>query len=438
MRSATLALAILTSPPAVLGHDIPTRVVARVIVAPTDGALRVFVRVPLEALRDVAFPLRNDALLDLEKTTPLLPGAVRQWITSSIAFEENGEPVAAPPTIGAIRLSLPSDQSFRSLGAAIEHLASPDLEAGIELPWRQALLDVELRYPIRSATSDFAIRPELAHLGIRTITTVQFIGKDGHESFFQFQGNPGRLPLDPSPWYAGWRFVRFGFGHILEGWDHLLFLIGLILPLRRFRSLIAVVTAFTAAHSITLIAAAQGLVPTASWFPPLVETLIAASIVWMAVENAIGAFPRRRWVVAFGFGLVHGFGFAFALGDVLQFAGRHLVAALVSFNIGVELGQIAVVAVAIPLIGLLFRRVVPERIGVIVIAIMLGHTAWHWMLERGSQLALYPFAWPTLDRLMIAGLLRWSALLIVAGAAGWLFGRLVDRWDKDTSVLPNG
>src|SRR4030095_12200268 len=136
------------------------------------------------------------------------------------------------------------------------------------------------------------------------------------------------------------------------------------IPCRRFRALVAVVTAFTVAHSITLIASAYDLAPDALWFPPLIETLIATSIVYMALENIVFAsrgtqIPqspqstldarglasvalKRRWLVTFAFGLVHGFGFSFALRQTLQFAGSHLLTSLLSFNVGVELGQLLV------------------------------------------------------------------------------------------------
>src|SRR5206468_7752431 len=126
----------------------------------------------------------------------------------------------------------------------------------------------------------------------------------------------------------GFQFVKLGFRHILDGIDHLLFLFCLVIPLRRFRSLVVVVTAFTVAHSITLFASAYNLAPDALWFPPLIETLIATSIVYMALENIVGANVKRRWVITFAFGLVHGFGFSFALRQTLQFAGSHLLASL--------------------------------------------------------------------------------------------------------------
>src|SRR5256885_12830231 len=95
-------------------------------------------------------------------------------------------------------------------------------------------------------------------------------------------------------------------------------------------------------------ASAIALAPNAFWFPPLIEVLIALSIVYMALENIVGPKLERRWMIAFGFGLVHGFGFSFALRESLQFAGAHLAASLIAFNVGVELGQIFVLALAVP------------------------------------------------------------------------------------------
>ena len=138
------------------------------------------------------------------------------------------------------------------------------------------------------------------------------------------------------------------------------------------RPLIALVTAFTIAHTVTLIASVYGLVPKALWFPPLVETLIAASIVYMALENIVGADLKRRFVVAFAFGLVHGFGFSFALRESLQFAGSHVVASLLSFNVGVELGQILVLVLLVPALSGIFRFVVAERMGTILLSALVA------------------------------------------------------------------
>src|SRR5262249_980393 len=153
--------------------------------------------------------------------------------------------------------------------------------------------------------------------------------------------------------------------------DHLFFLLCLLLPFRRLPSLIVLVTSFAVAHSITLLASAYEVVPGALWFQPLVETLIATSIVYTALENIISPSLGRRGLITFAFGLVHGFGLAFAVRQTLQFAGSHVAAALVSFNLGVEAGLLLVLLILVPALHGLFRFVVPERLGTIVVSALV-------------------------------------------------------------------
>ena len=265
--------------------------------------------------------------------------AASLWIADPIEILEGEERLPAPRIV-ALRVSLPSDRSFSSYEQALAHLAGPPLPEDTELPWNQALLDVHLDYEIDSAQSLFSIRPGLGRLGLRVVTALRFLPPSGAVRAFELRGDPGLVRLDPRWHQAALRFVALGFLHILDGTDHLLFLLCLVIPFRRLRGLILVVTAFTVAHSITLLASAFELAPQAPWFPPLVETLIAASIVYMALENIVAPHLRQRWMIAFGFGLVHGFGFSFALRETLQFAGSHLVTSLLAFNLGVEIGQV--------------------------------------------------------------------------------------------------
>jgi hypothetical protein len=255
-------------------------------------------------------------------------------------------------------------------------------------------------------------------LGLRVATVLRFLPPGGAVRAFEFHGDPGLIRLDPRWHQAALRFVESGFWHILEGTDHLLFILCLVIPFRRFGALVLIVTSFTVAHSITLISAAFGYAPSGLWFPPLIEALIAISILYMAVENVLGSNVQRRWVITFIFGLVHGFGFSFALRESLQFAGSHLVTSLLSFNVGVELGQLVVLVVLVPLLGALFRYVVPERIGTIILSVLVGHTAWHWMLERGERLGKFPV--PALDAAMLANAMRWLMLILILGGLAWL------------------
>ncbi len=417
-------------------HEIPVDVTIHAFVRAEDDVLRFLVRVPLFSMRDVDFPLRGPGWLDIEGSSELLDDLVQQWIVSYLAFEENGDPLG-DGRIVATRIERPSDRSFLSWEAALANVQSPMLSPDIQLPGPQALLDVLLEYDITSATSDFSIQPDLAHLGISTETILRFQPPGGVERAFRYEGNPGMVDLDPSWWHAAARFVSLGFWHILGGFDHILFLLCLVIPFRRFWGLVPIVTGFTVAHSITLIAAAFGLAPNALWFPPLIETLIAASIVWMALENIIGTGLSRRWGIAFGFGLVHGFGFSFLLTESLQFAGSHLFTSLLAFNVGVELGQLLLLAVAVPLLGLLYRRVASERMWVIILSALIAHTGWHWMTERGAAFLAYDLSAPAFTMSVSAALLRWALLALIVAGAAWLLRMGVQRWSAPQSLAPD-
>ena len=413
--AAALTMAFPTQPSA---HEIPPSVALVAFVKPETDRLRLLVRLPLESIRDVEFPLRPLGYLDVARATPMLRDAARLWVADYVEMYE-GDRRLDRGGIVATRISLPSDRAFTTYAVALAQVTGPALADSVDLPWQQAMLDVLLEYPITSATSTFSIRPSLAHLGVRTTTVLHFLPPNGTERVFQYTGDPGLVRLDPRWHQAALRFVQLGFEHILDGIDHLLFVLCLVIPFRRIRPLTAIVTSFTVAHSITLIASASGFAPDALWFPPLIEVLIALSIVYMAFENIVGAKIERRWIIAFAFGLVHGFGFSFMLRESLQFAGRHLTTSLVAFNIGVELGQLFVLAIAIPVLALLFRYVVAERIGTILLSALVAHTAWHWMLERGAALREYRFTWPVFDLALVASGMRVLMLLLVLAAALW-------------------
>ena len=374
-------------------------------------------------MRDVDVPRRNGGFLDFDRVDTALREAATLWLGDEIELYENDVRLGSPRVLDA-RVSLQSDRSFASYEQALANFTAPRLRNDTELFWSQGLLDVLLEYPIQSDRSEFSIRPRLERLGIRVNTVLRFIPPQGEVRAFDLHGDPGLVRLDPRWYQAALSFVWSGFMHILEGPDHLLFLLLLVVPFRRFLPLAAIVTAFTVAHSITLIATALGHGPDALWFPPLIETLIAASILYMAIENVLGPGLRRRWILAFAFGLVHGFGFAFGLQQLTQFAGAHLVTSLLAFNLGVELGQLVVLAVLIPALNLLFRYV-KESVGTLLLSLLVGHTAWHWMVERGERLAKFP--WPAFDPGAIASLIRWLMAALVLAGLGWLAAEAIRR-----------
>jgi hypothetical protein len=387
-------------------------------------------------MRDIEFPQRGLGYLDIPRATPLLHNAAQQWIADYVEVFENDSLLGAA-TVVATRISLPSDRSFSAYESALAHISAAPLPSDVDLPPQQAIFDVLLEYGITSPDSRFSMHPGFAHLGLTTNTVLRFITPNGTERAFQYYGDPGVVRLDPRWYQAALHFVGLGFTHILDGIDHLLFLLGLIIPFRRIRPLIAIVTAFTVAHSITLIASSLGFAPNALWFPPLIEALIALSIVYMAFENILGARFQRRWMIAFAFGLVHGFGFSFILRESMQFAGAHLFTALLSFNVGVELGQLLVVAIAVPLLSLVFKKI-DERVGTIILSALVAHTAWHWMTERVSVLREYQFSWPVFDLALLAIALRTLMVLFLLAGIIWLLSILFRRLSVPTLTSADG
>jgi hypothetical protein len=296
---------------------------------------------------------------------------------------------------------------------------APDTQISVDLGY----LDAHFVYPITSPQSVFAIHSQVAgDLGDYTKLTIRYIPLDEPSRAMLITGGSGRVSLDP-PWYeASAGFVVLGIKHILSGADHLLFLLCLIIPFRRITGLIPIITAFTLGHSVTLIGTAYNLAPIGAWFPPFIETAIAASIFYMAIENIIGADLGQRWIIAGIFGLVHGFGFADVLKEQLQFAGSYLLVSLLSFNVGIEIGQLAVLCVFVPALALLFRGRMSGRMGIIVLSAIVANVGWQWMVQRGGVLWQTP--WPQITVPAAIILAQWGAALFLAVGAA----KLVEKW----------
>jgi len=202
------------------------------------------------------------------------------------------------------------------------------------------------------------------------------------------------VQIAPGAWEVVTTYLRLGIEHILFGFDHLLFVLALVILVRDWRRVAVTVTAFTVAHSITLVAATLGYVNVAG---PPIEAAIALSIALVAAEivNARRGIPsltaRRPWLVAFAFGLLHGFGFAGALAEV-GLPQHAIPVALLSFNLGVEVGQLVFVA-AVLTMGWLFRRAASLRFEPALVqrtfdrldvtaAYAIGAVAAYWLIER--------------------------------------------------------
>lgn len=411
----------------VRAHEIPNEVTIRMFFKPEGERLRVLVRAPLDAMNDIDWRYRGPGgLLDLTRIQSHLEHAATLWLADNLEVRENGARLAYP-RVAALRASLPTDQAFQSYEQALAQTLGPPLSPETDLYKNQGILDALFEYTIASDTSAFAVDARFARLGLQTQTILKVSQPSGAIREFNLHGDQGLVDLDPRWSSVGWRFIKQGFLHIVRGTDHLLFLLCLIIPLRSLRAIVLVATAFTIAHSITLIAAAYELAPSGLWFPPLVDALVATSLLYMAVENLVGVTLERRWPVAFVFGLAHGFSFSLALRDTLQFAGTHLLSSLIAFNIGIELGQLLVLVLVAPTLYLIFRRLVAERIGTVVLSVLVAHTAWHWVTTSYGRLLLFRLTMPPIDAAFLAATLRWLMLLVVAAGAGWAISTLTGK-----------
>ena len=209
----------------------------------------------------------------------------------------------------------------------------------------------------------------------------------------------------PSPWREFLQFGREGVWHIWIGYDHILFLISLLLPAvlwwgeggwravpsfkPAFWNVCKIITAFTLAHSITLSLAVLGMVNLPSRW---VESVIAASVLLVALHNLYPVIQARLWIVTFGFGLIHGLGFASVLLD-LDVPGTSLFVALGGFNLGVEMGQIAIVGLLFPLSFLLRRTWSYQHLILRYGSVFIALVASIWLLERSLNLQIGMEIW---------------------------------------------
>jgi len=427
--SLVVLVALIAATASVAAHDIPNQIVLNGFVKPEGRTLHFVARIPLIMLTGMDLPKKGPGYLELDRIDEGLQRSVAAT-AKEIGLYEDG--IALQHSRAVARISLPSDRSFESYEAALASIEGPPLPGSESVFWNQGYFDVHYEYPIRSPDSEFALEFQVAPgLSGRLKMALRYLPPAGTIRAYEIHGGFGRLALDPRWHQAAWSFVVLGFNHILDGIDHLLFLLCLIVPfgLRQTWKLAAVVTSFTVAHSLTLIASALGLAPAGDWFPPVVEALIAVSILYMALENIVAMLGNRaddrilrwRWLVTGAFGLIHGFGFSFALKQDLQFAGDHLLVSLLSFNLGVELGQLLVLALVLPAAAVLFRNAAVRRFGVAILSAFLAHTAWHWALERAQALRFVDWSDAYADSR--AGLIALAALPILLGGAAWLAAR---------------
>ena len=431
IRASILATALIfVLPIAGISHTIPDDVKIQAFVKPEADRLYLLVRVPTETGTDIEFPQRENGTLDLAHVEPTIRAAATLWLADNFDVYENDVPLPRPRIDQAL-VSLESDKSFVSSEKAFAHLTGPRLPNETQVYWEQLFIDVMFEYPIQSDRSRFSFRPRVTNLAARVVTDLQFLPPNGPARSYEFVDDPGLIRFDPAWYQSSAQFVRLGFSHFLTGTDYWFFLLCLVIPFRSLRALLFLVISFTIAQSIALIASAYHFAPESLWFPPMIETLLAMAIVYLALENIVGKTTlQRRRALAFGFGLVLGFRYSFALIQTLQFAGSHQLDSVLSFNVGVEATQLLVLALLVMALQVLFRRVVAERMGTIIVSGLVIQTAWRSMLDRAERLRKYQFEWPALTAASEASALRWLMVIIILACLVWLVFGMLDSWLK--------
>ena len=300
----------------------------------------------------------------------------------------------------------PTSQDFAAIKPVLESLVSRSIKVyfGNELAEvRQAVaqqvdgqnIEVKIKYARGTASRLHLVSGVIAELpfGHRQFLTVRTeTGTVLAQSMLSAQDNSFSLDVPSTePTYNAasqgnpfFLFLILGIEHILTGYDHLLFLFGLLVVCRDLRSILTVISCFTVAHSITLALAALDIVRLPG---RVVEPLIAASIAYVGIENLLrGGSPRWRWLITFVFGLVHGLGFADALREFgIGTPGVGIFFPLVGFNLGVEVGQLSVAAIVLPMLWQLRRLPIFVRRGVPVCSVLIALVGGYWMVERVAQ-----------------------------------------------------
>jgi len=398
------------------GADLPPEVVLQAFAKAENGRLRLLVRMPLDLLVGFGLPKRGPGYLDLaridDRLTQAAAAAGRQ-----IELREDG--ILLVPTTRQARVSLLSDRSFGSYASAAAQLRGPRLPDSTDLFWNQGFFDAELEYAIRSSAPLLSIRLNVApELGRRLKLQLEFLPANEAARSFTLIGGLGWIALAPRWYEAAWLFAKQGFTAALS-FERFVFLLCLIAPFRQFRSVLALVLAFIALQAFTLTAAAVVDIRGIRWLTSLYAAGLGAAILLLAIGNLAAPSVRVRWAISAALGALGGFGLGRVLDDAWQFTGTHPVVSAVSFNSGVAAGEVVSLALAFALMRLVFARLLPASLAIVVVSAVLGHLGWHWMIDR-----FHPFG-HELEHASASGLssVLWLLPALVAGALGWFLPR---------------
>ncbi|WMS42607.1 HupE/UreJ family protein [Acuticoccus sp. MNP-M23] len=349
-----------------------------IVVARDDNAMRIYMR--------IAGPLLYAAAVDGQTghpaTTPLVapfvageasgtgaalfdtaaidadPVAFAAFIASGYTFQVDGRAVDGRAERAAIHRDL-EVLPFATAAEAAASIAAERQNDADPLPIDQSVVEVEILLEDVDGAGSLSTASTLPPLPLTGGAAVQNHIIDTLDGTARILTVDGQLQtpvvLNRSLLDAVTTFVLQGIHHILEGPDHVLFVLCLVAAARSVGVLLWEVTGFTIGHSVTLIAGFLGFVPAAPWFTPAIETAIALSIIFVAVLALRPGRQQHMVLITGAFGLLHGFGFSFVLHDILGPDAPNLFASLLAFNLGVEIGQLMIVVPAFALLVLLHR-----------------------------------------------------------------------------------
>jgi len=423
-----LFLAVLAFPPRAVanGGDLPAETVLQGFVKLEDGRAQLLVRVPLGLLSSLSLPKRGPGYLDLEHIDPKLKQAAA---ATGRLIELFADGATLAPTTREVRLALLSDRSFATYSNALAHLQGPPLPASTDLFWNQGFFDVQFDYLLQSPRPNIWIRLNVPpELGGRIKLRLEYLPVGEPARTYEIVGGSGRIPLNPRWYDTAWLFAKEGFVEVFAI-DRFAFLLCLIAPFRRYRGLLPVVMVLSGLQALTLTAAAEGALADIEigGLPALSNTVLAAAMLLLSIGNLAAPSLRRRWFIASLVGALGGFGLGRLLSDFSQFAGTHALAGVVSFNIGVVLGEIASLAIAFFALRLFLAKLFGPLLGVIVVSALIGHAGWHWMIDSGRDLARQlantpaPSLWPALVAVVL-----WAAPALLVGVAAYFLPKRFD------------
>ena len=317
------------------------------------------------------------------------PQGLAMILKDHILFKHNDQRLL--PTIGRVRAYPALEQTpFTSMREAQQALAGPIYDDNFAVTYAgDTIIDAEFFFPITSKIDHYELSLTLnPQLPTQQETANLILDHRGEKPrIFRIRGLMDEPVIFANSSLSSIQnFIQSGLIHILTGYDHVLFVLVLILGVVNIGALVWRITGFTIGHSVTLSLGFFGYVPKAAWFVPVVEIMIAASIIYVAILALIKHSKNHQHTTTLTttlIGLLHGFGFSFILQEILNIDSEYVWQSLLSFNIGVELGQLMIVVLVYPLLRLIDHKL-PQHTKTIryVVAIPAIMIAVFWMGER--------------------------------------------------------